>query len=332
MLDECDIIYVARKIKLKGVLKMRGTTREIFDKHEIRKTKEQRRSFRAWLTSYARSQGYAVGEEKVSKGAANVIVGNPAEADVIYTAHYDTCAVMPFPNFITPKCFTIYIIYQLILTAVLFIVPITVMFILAPMVLKATGSDAIYTAMLMGGYALLLGILMLMRYGPANKHTANDNTSGVTLLIDIMTDMPKEMRHKVAYIFFDAEELGTIGSKVYRKKHRKIAETKPTINFDCVSDGKNILLTAKKGAQSLAPKLEEAFKSNGTYTVDVATKGVFYPSDQRNFTRGVGVAALRKTKRGLLYKNKIHTPRDTVYDEENIEFLKDGAIELARII
>ena len=328
----CDIIYVARKIKLKGVLKMRDTTKEIFENYEIRKTKEQRKSFREWLTSYARSQGYDAREEKVSKGAANVIVGNPAEADVIYTAHYDTCAVMPLPNFITPKNFLIYIIYQLVLTAVLFAVPIAIMFVLAPIMLRATGSSLVYTSLLIGGYALLILVLLLMRYGPANKQTANDNTSGVTLLIDLMTDMPEELRHKVAYIFFDAEELGTIGSKIYKKKHTGIAKTKPVVNFDCVSDGKKILFTAKKSAEILAPKLEEAFKSNDVYSVEVATKGVFYPSDQRNFTFGVGVAALKKTRHGLLYMNKIHTPRDTAYDEENIAFLKSGAINLARII
>ena len=311
---------------------MTETTREIFEKHEIRKNKEQRKSFREWLISYARSKGYAAREEAVSKKAANVIVGDPAEANVIYTAHYDTCAVMPLPNFITPKNIFIYILYQLILTAILFAVPITVMFILAPIVLRTTESNALYLTMLIGGYALMIGILMLMRSGPANKHTANDNTSGVTLLIDLMTDMPEELRHKVAYIFFDAEELGTVGSKIYKKKHTKIAKTKPVINFDCVSDGKNVLFVAKKRAASLAPKLEEAFKPNDTYSVEVATKGVFYPSDQRNFELGVGVSALNKTKRGLLYMNKIHTHRDTVYDEENIAFLKSGAINLARII
>ena len=311
---------------------MTETTREIFEKHEIRKTKEQRKGFREWLVSYAKANGYEAREEEVTKKAANVIVGNPAEADVVYTAHYDTCAVMPLPNFITPKNILIYIIYQLILTAVLFAVPITVMFILAPIVLRATGSDALYTAMLIGGYAMLIGILLLMRNGPANKHTANDNTSGVTLLIDLMTDMPMELRHKVAYIFFDAEELGTIGSKIYKKKHPRVAKSRPVINFDCVSDGKNILFVAKKKASALDEKLREAFKSNDTYSVEVATKGVFYPSDQRNFELGVGVAALNRTKRGTLYMNKIHTTRDTVYDEENITFLKNGAIELARII
>ena len=311
---------------------MTATTKEIFEKYEIRKTKKQRKGFREWLLSYVGSQGYSVKEESASKGATNVIVGNPAEADVIYTAHYDTCAVMPLPNFITPKCIPIYILYQLFITAVFFAVPITVMFILAPVVLRATGSNAIYLAMLIGGYALLIGILMLMRYGPANKHTANDNTSGVTLLIDIMTDMPTEMRHKVAYIFFDAEEIGMIGSRSYRKAHQKIASTKPVINFDCVSEGKSILFAVKKSARSLAPKLEEAFTPCGGYTVDIATKGVFYPSDQISFRLGVGVSALRKTKRGLLYMNRIHTPRDTVYDEENINFLKCGAIELVKII
>lgn len=311
---------------------MTETTREIFEKHEIRKTKEQRKGFREWLISYAKANGYEAREEEVTKKAANVIVGNPAEADVVYTAHYDTCAVMPLPNFITPKNILIYIIYQLILTAVLFAVPITIMFILAPIVLRATGSDALYTAMLIGGYAMLIGILLLMRNGPANKNTANDNTSGVTLLIDLMTDMPMELRHKVAYIFFDAEELGTIGSKIYKKKHPRVAKSRPVINFDCVSDGKSILFVAKKKASALDEKLREAFKSNDTYSVEVATKGVFYPSDQRNFELGVGVAALNRTKRGILYMNKIHTTRDTVYDEENITFLKNGAIELARII
>ena len=311
---------------------MTETTREIFENHEIRKTKEQRKSFREWLIFYARSQGYSAREESVSKKAANVIVGDPAKASVVYTAHYDTCPVMPLPNFITPKCLPIYIVYQLILTTVILILPILFMFVLSPMVLRKTDSQALYTAMLMFGYAALLFTLFLMRNGPANKHTANDNTSGVTLLIDLMTDMPEEMRDKVAYIFFDAEELGTVGSKVYKKKHPQFARSTPVINFDCISEGKNILIVAKRRAASLEQKLSEAFRSDGTFTVEIATKGVFYPSDQRNFELGVGVAALQKTKHGLLYMNKIHTKRDTVYDEENIAYLKSRAIDLARII
>ena len=68
------------------------------------------------------------------------------------------------------------------------------------------------------------------------------------------------------------------------------------------------------------------------FNVEVADKNVFYPSDQANFPCGVGVASLRSTKKGLLYMNRIHTSRDVIYQEENIEFFKNGAIELPTLL
>ena len=311
---------------------MTNTTQTIFEKHEIRKTKEQKEEFRAYLLSLADEYGYRASVEDGARSSKNVIVGDPEHADVIYGAHYDTCAVMPMPNLVTPKNFLVYLIYQLVLTTIMFIIPILIMFVASPIILDKTGSQTWYTVSLVGGYALLWAILFLATNGPANKHTANDNTSGITLLIDIMRDLPQEMRGKVAFIFFDLEEKGLVGSASYKKLHKNIAESKPLINFDCVSDGKDIMFVLRKKAVCLEEKLREAFPSNDSYTVHVESKGVFYPSDQRNFDVGVGVSALNRTKHGLLYMDKIHTPKDTVYDEENIEFLKEGAIRLAGII
>lgn len=311
---------------------MTQTTKEIFDKYEVRKTKEQKKSFRDYLTSLAEGYGYPVKVESGPSGSQNVVVGDPQSAKVVYTAHYDTCAVMPLPNFITPKCFPVYLIYQLVLTTVMFIIPILIMFVASPIVLEKTGSKPLYMLTLIGGYALLWLILYLAMSGPANKHTANDNTSGVTLLIDIMRDLPEGERDKAAFIFFDLEERGLIGSAGYAKAHKSVKTSKPIINFDCVSDGKNILFALKKKSAYLAPKIKEAFPNTDTYTVLTESKGVFYPSDQRNFDIGVGVSALKKYKCGLLYMDKIHTPKDTVYDEENIEFLKAGAIKFVEII
>lgn len=313
---------------------MTQTTREIFEKYEIRKTKEQKASFRDYLTSLAKDKGYKVTTEESGKSVRNVIVGDPTGAEVIYTAHYDTCAAMPLPNFITPKCIPIYILYQVVLSLIIYIIPFSIMLSANP-ILEATGSKALFALALYGGYALLLGVTYLVINGPANKHTANDNTSGVTLLIDIMSDLPEELKDKVAFIFFDLEERGTVGSKCYKKMHSGVAKKKLVLNFDCVSDGKNILFVPKKGAYDAETKIAEAFAPTGEYTesysVEVARKA-FYPSDQRNFERGVGVSALNKSKGGILYMNKIHTKRDTVYDEENIAFLKSGAIKLAEML
>ena len=102
------------------------------------------------------------------------------------------------------------------------------------------------------------------------------------------------------------------------------------INFDCVSDGKNILLAVKKKAKDLVPTFEKAFQNDGNFTVHILTKGIFYPSDQANFR--LGVAALKKSKHGILYMDKIHTKKDTVFEEENIEFLKNASLRLTELI
>ena len=200
------------------------------------------------------------------------------------------------------------------------------------LILKWTGSGSVAVIFFLLGYVALFLSCFLLIAGPANKHSANDNTSGVSVLLDLMHEMPGEYREDVAFIFFDLEEMGMIGSKGYASRHKTLAKNINVINFDCVSDGKSILFAVKKKAQDLIPNLKEAFKEDGTYNIEIATSGVFYPSDQMNFNRGIGVAALNKTKRGLLYMNKIHTPRDTVYDEDNITFLKNGAIRLTEIL
>lgn len=310
---------------------MTETTATVFELHEIRKTKKQKGDFVAYVTSIAEREGYAVRTEKGAMGARNIIVGSPDGADVVYTAHYDTCARMPFPNFITPKNVGIYLLYQLLITALIYL-PVFAAVYLSYLVCAFAGASesvALWVGELVF-FATVILMLWLLMAGPANKHTANDNTSGVTTLLDIMCALPNEQKGKVAFIFFDLEEMGLFGSKGFANQHKQTMKDKLLINFDCVSDGDHMLFVLKKGAMPHAAAIERAFPSDETYTVEIATKGVFYPSDQANFPCGVGVAALNKTKRGnLLYMNRIHTKRDTVYNERNIEFLVQGAVRLA---
>ena len=94
----------------------------------------------------------------------------------------------------------------------------------------------------------------------------------------------------------------------------------------------NFIFTfGKKVNRDLIPLVEEAYKSE-SFSVEALTRNFIYPSDQINFHNGVGVASLKKSKRGILYMNRIHTKRDTVYTEENIEFLVNGSIKLTEKI
>ena len=311
---------------------MRCTTHEIFEKYQIRKTKKQRESFRSFLVDLATKEGYECHVEDAGKIAKNVVVGSPSDAKVVYTAHYDTCAALPFPNFITPKCFPIYLLYQLFLSIILYTIPFIMILYIPSMIVEKTNSNLLGVLTILFGYSLLLFVSYMFVAGPANKHTANDNTSGVTALIDLMHDMPENLRGDVAFIFFDLEEMGLMGSQHYKKKHKKEMANKLLINFDCVSDGKNILFVVNKKARLYEDTLRAAFIPTDRISVDVASKGVFYPSDQKVFEMGVGVAALKKNRWGLLYMDRIHTKRDTEYDEENIAYLVNGAIKLAGML
>jgi hypothetical protein len=248
----------------------------------------------------------------------NIVIGNPDTAKVVFGAHYDTQAVMLIPNFIMPESLTVSILYAFVL-----IIP---MFILAGAVGKA--ADLIFNDPGMVNFFTLLtywALLFLMIFGPANKHTVNDNTSGVITLIELMSAMTEEERAQSCFVFFDNEEKGLFGSSTFNKEHKETMKNRFLINFDCVSDGDYLMLIPdKKSFPEHEENLKAAFADVTDKTVLIeSAKGIYYPSDQRNFKKNIGAAAFKKSKLGL-YMDKIHTPKDTVMDERNIMVLVSG--------
>ena len=71
----------------------------VFEKFHVRKSKKQKDGFIDYIKEFAKKEGYSCRVEKGSFGARNIVIGDPARAKAIYTAHYDTCARLPFPNF-----------------------------------------------------------------------------------------------------------------------------------------------------------------------------------------------------------------------------------------
>lgn len=309
---------------------MTEISKEVIDNYQIRKTKEQKSAFISFLESFATAKGYKFSVEKGDFGCRNIVIGDLSTAKAVYTAHYDTCAEMPFPNFVAPKA-------QGLIMKYIFILGFAVGIICGFMSTVNPEPEPFKWQIFLyvfGGIVLVNLLIMLFSiFGKANENTANDNTSGVTVLLNIINTLSKEQKPNVAFVFFDLEEVGMIGSSAFARKHKKEIRTKLLVNFDCVSDGEYMLFALREKAKPYKEAFEKAFQSNEKVTVDIATSGVFYPSDQMNFPLGVGVAALKKSKRfSVLYMNRIHTKRDTVYREENISFLTNGAIKLLKFI
>ena len=311
---------------------MTETTREIFEKYQVRKTKKQKTAFIEYVKQTAERYGYECKVEKGALGVRNIIIGNPDTAKVLYTAHYDTCARLPFPNFITPKNFFNYLLYQFLIVGIIFALLFAIGFLSGfALAFLPIAQDVVYGIL---SFLPLVSVLLcyLLVAGPANKNTANDNTSGVTTVLDSMQALPEDQRGKAAFVLFDLEEVGLIGSSSFASKHKNVKKNALVLNFDCVSDGETVLFALKKTTGKYRELLENAFISTSDVVVDIA-QSAFYPSDNAAFRGGIGVAALKKSKRfGILYMDRIHTKKDVIYREENIDFLVNGVICLTQMI
>lgn len=284
----------------------------------VRKTKSQKQAFRDAVQSYAEQLGYSTTVEKGTWGCQNVIFGNPEEADYLVTAHYDTPPRLPFPNFATP-CNGLRSLVRRIVT-------MTALIGAAALVVGAGASltgleqwipSISFFAVLLFEYMMLLG--------PANPNNANDNTSGVVTVLEIMKTMPENRRDKVCFVLFDMEEQGLIGSGYHRKRHKTATNRQLVLNLDCVGDGDHIRMLPTKKLRKDRKKCTSLYKACGYFgnkEILVHEKGYYtYASDQRHFPYGVAICALNKRKK-LLYLDRIHTPKDTVLDINNVNILR----------
>ena len=271
---------------------MTELSREILRDWQVRKTKEQKTRFIAFLQE--RLPGLRVEEGGLPR-CRNLVLGDPERADVVFTAHYDTCARLPFPNFITPKNLVLYLLYQLLIMT-----PFFALAVLLSVLLIRLGVYAPLAIML--SWALVMAALLyVFLFGPANPHTVNDNTSGVLTLCELIGQLSEEERARCAFVFFDHEETGLFGSSFFASKHKAAMKDRLLINFDCVSDGDDLAFASSADKRA----------------VITGPLGAFYPSDQVNFPCGVGVAAMQCSRLLGLYVSRIHTARDTVCDERN---------------
>ena len=333
----CQSIYAAYEMCYNGMrngaryMDIRELKTLLLERYQVRKTEAQKQAFIDWALAYAREREIPAHVEQSGTWipSKNIVFGDVDHAYTIITAHYDTCARMLLPNFSTPGCMPLFVLEQTLLTGVIALGGW----------ICAKGAGWLLEGFLLPWMAVCLSIafglagaaltLLLMLAGPANPHTANDNTSGVLAVLLAMERM-KDKRG-VAFVLFDNEEKGLFGSLAFIKAHPQAAR-RFLLNLDCVGDGDTMLYTGTKlslkmpQAKRFYAALEEAAVQRDMRTAEGVFPKWIYPSDQMLFPRGTAAAAL-KGKR-ILYLDRIHTARDTVLEEKNMECLLEAMQEL----
>lgn len=290
----------------------------------VRKSKKQKAAFHEAIRSYLSQYGYDAQIESGSFGARNIVFGDPERAKYLITAHYDTCARMLVPNLCTPCNLWLFLLYQIFVTILIMLPGIV------PWVLLGLFADA-YLPGYFVWLVITLGLCAMVMVGPANRHNANDNTSGVVTVLEIARSLPEKMREDVCFVLFDLEEAGLIGSSSYRSKHKKASDKQIVLNLDCVGEGDEIYFFPTSRLKKDVRKNVAFDKICGTYgkkSIHFRRRGIsVYPSDQAQFPYGVGICALKRNRMGL-YLSRIHTPDDTILDETNVNILRAALISL----
>ena len=292
----------------------------VLQQFQVRKKRKQKTAFIDLIKSF---YGDAVIEEGGLGNSRNIVIGNVDTAKVIFTAHYDTCAQAPVPNIIFPKNFLFTLLYGIVISLPFIIGAYPVYLILDYFTHNFTLSYYTYASL-----AMFL-VLFVFYMGKPNEHTANDNTSGIVTILETISKLPAEQRSKCAFVFFDNEENGLLGSAFFRKKHKAVLKNKLIVNIDCVGDGDHIFFVSNKKARKyFRDAFDSSFKCvEGKNLYFEKNSTAFYPSDQMGFPVNMVVATLKKKPVVGFYLDKIHTKKDIYCDETNIEIISSGFAE-----
>lgn len=298
---------------------MTTISQQILENHQVRNTRKQKSEFIKFMVKQFPELTIDPGYHSSSR---NLVLGNIETAKLIFTAHYDTPRRLLHPTLSFPKNRYLNIIYWVVLAAV--VIPVMLPLFVFFFLITNNYCHSILSTLVLGAAPLAAFFAGLT----PNTNNANDNTSGIIALCELYATLNEHERSQVAFVFFDNEERGLVGSKLFKALHPDVdLDNTLLINFDCVSDGNHVLFVLNKNANARFRKLFEKIFTPDTKRktyINARSKTVHISSDHKSFDTGVGITTLHK-RCGLLYLPRIHTAQDTVFEFDNIEYLVNGS-------
>ena len=288
---------------------------EINSRFPVRRKDEQKRQFRDYINQKAKKYGYLSKTDNADKNN-NIIIGDIEKAEVIFTAHYDTPATAIMPNLMMPLNKGLnYIIkfgYYIILAAIAIVAALLI-------ANNFFDGNSFFFLLYYALFYVLLMYLTVLCF--TNKNNYNDNTSGVSCIMSLVSEINSD---KVAFILFDNEEKGLLGSKAHNKKYLDIMKDKLVINLDCIGNGNHFIFVSKEKAMNnkYYSLLKETFIISEKYNVIfVSDKEGSLNSDNKSFETSIGLSACSKSKKNVYYTGRIHTNKDNFIDLDNINYV-----------
>ena len=289
---------------------------KLFSNHSARFFRKEKTAFLECCKEEFKRLGYSDDEIMVqrSRVSQNLVVGAP-NAEYLFTAHYDTPGRNGWMLFLSPLVGQV--LANIILSVLLVVIVVFAM-------LNLAGDTTLYMLRVI---AVVSFVALLVSTIWKNKNNYNDNTSGVfgVMRIAALVADDAELRKKCAFVMFDNEEWGLLGSNAFakwRKKNYAGCENNKVINLDCIGNG-DVLLVAATKQNELLNDVTKHFNNDG-FDVQKKKSELIFLSDHASFECSVGIFSLKRSMFGSLYIPKIHSRRDKVCDIHSIERLTNS--------
>lgn len=309
----------------------------VTSKHGARMRRSHKKEFREFIASVAENMGY---DAKVENNlfSKNIVIGNPEEAEIVLTAHYDTPPNMPY-HFMKKQVSTLGITLPVALGVGVVLTKYAIDsqnrelldFMLQAIQTSTFFLDGIAAA------SLGLGLYSFGLLGGENKNNYNDNSSGIIVLLALMNyykNLPESERNKIAFVMFDNEEKGLIGSLCYASKHN--IKNQRFLNFDCVGRGDRInCIYTGKVQNEFTNDIYEALGSlvSKGYTPNLKKSNIHTMSDHLSFKKSKGNLTLLCDTNDQPVTEYIHSSKDNKISLDTIsEIAKCSAETLNAIL
>lgn len=283
---------------------------------QIRHSRKEKDDFIEFLKQKLHKHGfeYNVVQAKVIN-SIHLETVSESDPDVILMAHYDTSNIMPvWYEWLIRLCGHTRSLLTLLI------------FILVDQLLHLTNNDLIIRGFeIVVVLTFIIPVLFIK-----NKHTMNDNTSGVIALLLLAEKISKNetLKKRVKIVFTDNEEKMLLGSfqlrRIWKKNSFSYKNTK-IISIDSIGRGDYVVISYNI-VNRIANELNKMFAENQINSKSI-NMWVTPFSDAYNFwfKGAVNINMMSKTIiPGGYYIKNIHSYRDKEISKDNIRIIVES--------
>lgn len=293
--------------------------------HGKRFTSSQKKRFLEELEKDFTNLGYETSQfegKKFLSKAVNQVFGNLKSAKTILLIPYDTperkfASLTKYYPFHGTKSMNKDFWYTFVPMIVIYVL-VLIVYINAgrlstnPMILRITFTFII---------ASLAMICYMFVHGIANRHNANRNTSGILCALKIASELSKEEKRSVAFVFTDKNRKRPLGSEILKQKLDELKKSPNIIALECVGTGEDFAVGYLAGSKKLAQELTQ--KNKTKYTNVLMKNEQLLQTCIEPFTKAVKISCGEFDSKHELCVYGTGTGKDRTIQEENIEIVKE---------